>query len=195
MQIWFTADLNIGHPTLSAANGEGGNAQFVRKWNEAVNPGDKVYVVGGYVCGRVEQNLAFTDYLNGDITLIAGPRDRCWEGRAGELGSRDADVVSKWAARYESAGVSVVGHSPTMNPYSVRVGKDLVGLHPLPYLDDADTMQSGWEWAPHDRGGLLVHGGGSVRGDREFNVNFRHWSRPVSLTSLRALLEGRAVQV
>ena len=57
------------------------NNELIRRWNEAVNPCDTVYVLGDmFWCNKTEA-MEVLDKLNGTIILVKGNHDRCHDAR------------------------------------------------------------------------------------------------------------------
>jgi calcineurin-like phosphoesterase family protein len=79
VNIFFTADLHLGHKKL-VADGlrpfqsiEEHNETIIERWNKKVNVYDTVYVLGDVVWGREYQIL---ERLKGNIFIIEGNHDR-----------------------------------------------------------------------------------------------------------------------
>ena len=103
---WFTADLHLGHHNIidycnrSFRDVHAMNDALVENWNEAVAPGDTVWVVGDFALGKIADTLPLVSRLHGRQILVAGNHDRCWAGHG-----RRADG---WTARYRDAGLDEV---------------------------------------------------------------------------------------
>jgi calcineurin-like phosphoesterase family protein len=90
-QVFLTSDLHFGHSKMyempfRRANGEPlrpwasateADEALVERWNEAVRPTDKVYVLGDVAIPR--SGLRRLEQLNGDKVLVLGNHDSCWE--------------------------------------------------------------------------------------------------------------------
>ena len=111
MAIYFTSDLHFGHQSVLTKfehrpfkNVEEMNEELIRRWNNKVQKGDLVYVLGDMFwkgdCDFVQDTLK---RLNGQIILIKGNHDR-WLHNAGNkkllAGVKDYDdikvTLKKW---------------------------------------------------------------------------------------------------
>lgn len=104
MAIYFTSDLHFGHQSVLTKfehrpfrNVEEMNEELIRRWNNKVQNGDLVYVLGDMFwkgdCDFVQDTLK---RLNGQIILIKGNHDR-WLHNAGNkkllAGVKDYDDI------------------------------------------------------------------------------------------------------
>lgn len=82
-KILFTSDLHFGHENVIKFDNrpfstvEEMDAELIRRWNNKVNPGDLVYVLGDMIWKtRNEDAVSLIQSLNGQIILIKGNHDR-----------------------------------------------------------------------------------------------------------------------
>jgi calcineurin-like phosphoesterase family protein len=83
--VWLVSDTHFGHLGVCRFTRQDGtklrpwdtpeemDEEMVRRWNETVRPGDKVYHLGDVVINR--RALSTLDRLNGDKVLIKGNHD------------------------------------------------------------------------------------------------------------------------
>jgi hypothetical protein len=81
---WFTADLHLGHHNIidycnrPFHDVHAMNDALVENWNEAVAPGDTVWVVGDFALGKIADILPLVSKLHGRrsswpaTTIVAG---------------------------------------------------------------------------------------------------------------------------
>jgi calcineurin-like phosphoesterase family protein len=106
MNTFFTSDLHIGHtniiefsnrPFLSV---EEMNLGLLNRWNEVVSDQDTVIIVGDLAMGKLDESLAYVEFLNGHKHLVPGNHDRmfgCW-----------GEKYAKMAQRYYDAGIEMI---------------------------------------------------------------------------------------
>lgn len=103
---WFTSDLHLGHERIVELCNrpfntvEEMNETIIERWNEVVEPLDKVYVLGDVALGKISETLPLCQRLNGTKYLVPGNHDRCWSGNKRV---REIDVL-----RYEDAGFVIL---------------------------------------------------------------------------------------
>lgn len=80
---YVTADLHLGHDNIIGychrpfRDGNHMNAEIIRRFNERVKPGDKVFVLGDF-CFRSAGGVKAVEWLkqlNGDIEIVRGNHD------------------------------------------------------------------------------------------------------------------------
>lgn len=107
-RTWYTADLHLGHERIielcDRPFGSVGemNEEILTRWNERVEPGDTVWVLGDVALGPIEQSLALVSRLHGHKILVAGNHDRCFAGYG------TAKQRLGWVERYQAAGFADV---------------------------------------------------------------------------------------
>lgn len=178
MATWFTADLHLGHTNIirySArpfSDAEAMNRALIAGWNEVVDEGDDVWMLGDFAMGKIDETLPLVGELRGRKVLLAGNHDRCWE----EHGRR----ANGWEERYLDAGFAEVRQG--------QLNIDISGVTALachfPYRGDSHDHDRYAEQRPVDRGAWLVHGHVHERWQqrgRMINVGVDAWNyRPVS---------------
>jgi calcineurin-like phosphoesterase family protein len=85
MTTWITSDLHFGHTNIMKFCPETRghfrdvqhmNEEMVRMWNEKVQPGDTVYILGDVAFCSASDAARILQRLNGDKILIEGNHDR-----------------------------------------------------------------------------------------------------------------------
>lgn len=84
MNIWLTADTHFGHANIIKyckrpfKDLNGMNAGLIKKWNEKVNPGDTVVVLGDFAWEKRYDEIKqkYLEKLNGNILFVKGNHDR-----------------------------------------------------------------------------------------------------------------------
>lgn len=81
MSIWVTADLHFNHLNIikycrpQFASIEEMNETLINNWNNVIDEGDDVYVLGDFFMGRLDDIHPILDRLKGNIQLIKGNHD------------------------------------------------------------------------------------------------------------------------
>lgn len=81
METYFISDLHIGHKNVLDFDKrpfktlEEMNAKIKENWNNRVQKGDKVYILGDCLWNLNEENIKFINSLNGQKFLIRGNHD------------------------------------------------------------------------------------------------------------------------
>ena len=151
MTVWFTADLHLGHANIidysnrPFADADSMNRALVEGWNETVDAGDDVWVLGDFALGKIADTLPMVAELRGRKILLAGNHDRC---RAGHRGA------TTWTERYIDAGFAEV-HQGTVQ---LRIGARSVSACHFPYRGDSHDNDRFSEHRPADNGDWLLHG-------------------------------------
>lgn len=186
MATWFTADLHLGHTNIirySArpfSDAEAMNRALIDRWNEVVDEGDDVWMLGDFAMGKIDETLPIVGALRGRKVLLAGNHDRCWA----EHGRR----ANGWEERYLDAGFDEVRQG--------QLNIDISGVTTLachfPYRGDSHDHDRYVEQRPVDRGAWLLHGHVHERWQqrgRMINVGVDAWNyRPVSETQISDLI-------
>lgn len=83
MKVLFTGDLHLGHENVIKFDNrpfetvEEMDAELIRRWNNKVDKGDLVYVLGDMIWkARNDDAPSLIKSLNGQIILIKGNHDR-----------------------------------------------------------------------------------------------------------------------
>ena len=75
--IFFTSDHHLGHENIIEycdrpfSSIEEMDNEMIRRWNEKVQPSDKVYHLGDFTLGSREQARHYFSQLNGNICILA----------------------------------------------------------------------------------------------------------------------------
>jgi calcineurin-like phosphoesterase family protein len=187
MTMWFTADLHLGHDNIidyshrPFADADSMNRALVERWNETVDAGDDVWVLGDFALGKIADTLQMVADLSGRKILLAGNHDRCWAHHRG---------ATTWAERYIEAGFAEIHHSTVR----LRIGKTSVTASHFPYRGDSHDRDRFNEHRPADKGEWLLHGHVHDRWrqrGRMINVGVDAWGyRPVSEAVLSDLVSA-----
>jgi calcineurin-like phosphoesterase family protein len=188
MTVWFSSDLHFGHANIikyceRPFNDVGHmNQALISGWNEVVQPGDTVWVLGDVSLGSIEDSLALVGRLNGSKLLVAGNHDRCWPSHGPK--------AMRWIDRYLEAGFAEI----MPNEVSLTVGTIEVRMCHFPYRGDSHDADRYVDERPADHGGWLLHGHVHERWrqrDRMINVGTDAWNfRPVSDHEIAKLIEA-----
>ncbi len=152
MTTWFTSDQHFGHRNIIGycdrpfADVDEMNAELVRRWNDVVQEGDIVYVLGDFALGRMEEILVLTGQLVGRKILLAGNHDRCFV--------KGTDKRLTQIGVYIEAGFSEI-HQGTMH---LEVGGIPVQANHFPFVGDSHDGDRFTKHRPVDDGGWLLHG-------------------------------------
>jgi calcineurin-like phosphoesterase family protein len=190
---WFTADLHLGHHNIidycnrPFHDVHAMNDALVENWNEAVAPGDTVWVVGDFALGKIADTLPLVSKLHGRKILVAGNHDRCWAGHG-----RRADG---WTEQYLDAGFDEIVQGSTR----LDIGGVAVVVCHFPYRGDSQDRDRYVEHRPIDKGDWLLHGHVHDRWaqhGRMINVGVDARSfRPIDSEAVEAIIrEGPAEQ-
>jgi calcineurin-like phosphoesterase family protein len=85
MTIWVTSDLHLGHKNIIKfcpitrgrfTDEAHMTAEIVKEWNEKVQPGDLVYILGDVAFMNAAKAASVLDSMNGDKILIEGNHDQ-----------------------------------------------------------------------------------------------------------------------
>lgn len=103
MKVLFTGDLHFGHENVLKFDGrpfdtvEEMDAELIRRWNNKVDKGDLVYVLGDMIWKtRNDDAPGLIKSLNGQIILIKGNHDRFLhnsKAKAALAGLKDYDDI------------------------------------------------------------------------------------------------------
>ena len=186
MSTWFTADLHLGHANIIRycdrpfVDVEAMDRALVERWNDVVEVGDDVWVLGDVALGTILETLPRVGELRGTKFLLTGNHDRCWDGH----GHR----ADGWAERYVDAGFAAVRHGQI----ELEVGDDTVLACHFPYRGDTLPHDRFLERRPIDEGRWLLHGHVHERWrqrGRMINVGTDAWEfRPVSEAEIVELM-------
>ena len=154
MSRWWTSDHHFGHENIIGycarpfANADVMNRTMVERWNDAVDDGDEVWILGDLVLGRLTVNLsAHVSRLKGRKILVPGNHDTCWTGRK--------KGPSQIAVYYDLGGIThIIDH-----PDPVELAGETVQLNHFPYDPGIPGQPAKYaQWRPEDDGGWLLCG-------------------------------------
>lgn len=80
---FYIADWHYGHANCIAFDNrpfkdvEEMNKELIKRWNETVDKGDIVYILGDMFWCKMDEAISVLDSLNGQKILIKGNHDRC----------------------------------------------------------------------------------------------------------------------
>jgi calcineurin-like phosphoesterase family protein len=188
MTIWFTADLHLGHQNIIRYcdrpfdDVDAMNRALVDRWNEVVDDGDDVWVLGDFALGRIADTLALAGELRGRKVLLAGNHDRCWAGHDRR--------VEEWTQRYLEAGFDEIVQGTT----TMDIADRTVRLCHFPYRGDSHGQDRYLDHRPVDHGEWLLHGHVHERWARQgrmINVGVDvHRFRPVHTDEIAAIIHA-----
>ena len=184
-RVLFTSDMHYGHRNIIRycarpfADVDEMRETLVARWNEAVKPEDRVYVLGDFSLDK-RQLQEILPRLSGEKHLIAGNHDLCHPSRK---------RIAKFTQLYLDAGFASVSVESFLDVDGQRIR-----LHHLPYRGDSTKVERYREFRPVDDGLWLFHGHvhevWKVR-DRQINVGVDQWDfRPVALETLMEIVRG-----
>lgn len=81
MKNFYIADTHFAHKNILAFDGrpfksvEAMDEEMISRWNKAVTPEDRVYILGDFHWGKEDEWLKILPRLNGQKTLIQGNHD------------------------------------------------------------------------------------------------------------------------
>jgi calcineurin-like phosphoesterase family protein len=82
MNNWFISDTHFSHRNIIKyenrpfSSVENMNEQMIKRWNNAIEKNDDVYILGDFAFVKTEEQLAkIVNKLNGNIHLIRGNHD------------------------------------------------------------------------------------------------------------------------
>jgi calcineurin-like phosphoesterase family protein len=187
MARWFTADLHLGHANIIDYSHRpftdvySINRALVERWNETVDVGDDIWVLGDFALGKIADTLPMVAELSGRKILVTGNHDRCWARHRG---------ATTWTERFIEAGFDEV-HQGVVQ---LRIGTRSVIAGHFPYRGDSHDNDRFGDQRPADNGDWLLHGHvhdqWRQRG-RMINVGVDAWGyRPVSEAVLSGLLSA-----
>ena len=84
---FYIADWHYGHANCIAFDNrpfkdvEEMNKELIKRWNETVDKGDIVYILGDMFWCKMDEAISVLDSLNGQKILVKGNHDRCNDGR------------------------------------------------------------------------------------------------------------------
>lgn len=79
MNVFFTADLHLGHRRMADIRGfetiEEMDSALLTNWNSRVGPKDRVWLLGDVSFHKEEETRRLVGLLNGEISLVVGNHD------------------------------------------------------------------------------------------------------------------------
>ncbi len=186
MTTWFTADAHFGHANIIRycdrpyRSVEAMRSGLVRRWNAVVGESDRVFVLGDFALGRVEETLGVLKELNGVKELLVGNHDRPFDPRPRQR--------AEWTARYLQAGFHSVTHG--------TAGYTLAGHHPVlighfPYAGDSHDADRYADQRPYDSGLPIIHG----HVHTTWHLNGRQLNVGVDVNDFTPVSEHRIVEL
>lgn len=191
MTIFFTSDHHFGHRNVIEycarpfADLDEMHGAMIQRWNETVQWGDRVYVLGDFALGRRWLH-AILPQLVGEKHLIVGNHDECHPAIA-----KTPTKIANRTQVYLDAGFASVALEGLIGCHGYHAG---IRLHHMPYRGDHGEVQRYAEWRPVDDGRWLFHGHvhekWKQRG-RQINVGVDQWGfRPIALDELLEIVEA-----
>lgn len=96
---FYIADWHYGHGNILHFDNrpfktvEEMNTELIRRWNDAVTPGDIVYILGDMFWCSMQKSIPILDSLNGEKFLIKGNHDRCNDNRFSKKFAKVTDYL------------------------------------------------------------------------------------------------------
>lgn len=182
--IWVTADLHVGHAKVAGIRGfsdtASHDAELVRRWNRAVNPLDKVIILGDVTMGSLgNARPVLRQLLGSKLDLVSGNHDDVWPGH------RNAHMHQhEWLEIFASV-------QPFMRR---RLEKQDVLFSHFPYDGDHTKPDRYVQFRLRDEGKWLVHGhvhdAWKQRG-RQINAGLDAWDMtPVRLDEIIKMIRN-----
>jgi calcineurin-like phosphoesterase family protein len=179
--VWFTSDLHLGHARIIElcrrpfADLDEMNEAIIRRWNERVASGDRVFVLGDVALGQIAESLPLVGRLNGTKLLVPGNHDRCWSG------NHRIRPIDR--SRYEGVGFTILPELHRHGDWWLCHFPTAGDSHDEDrYVNHRPTIPEG-EWLVHGH----VHEKWKVNG-RQINVGVDVWDfRPVHEDEVRAI--------
>jgi calcineurin-like phosphoesterase family protein len=154
---WFTADLHFGHKRIIELcdrpfdNVDDMDRQLIQRWNQYIEPGDNVYVLGDFALGHLDTTLGYLPQLNGTKHLILGNHDRAFSGFHKPGGGRTHE---QWGERYLEAGFHSLAYE-----WWLDVDRVALRMTHFPYVGDSQDTERFVEYRPEPcEEQLLLHG-------------------------------------
>jgi len=202
--IYLTSDLHFGHSNIIGfcqrpfVDPEHMNEMLIEKWNEEVQPGDTVYILGDFALGTIADTLPLAARLNGEKILLPGNHDRVWCGGKPAQIERFTEAYARYFDVINNTADNMVGE------LLLSTGEYAIMSH-FPYVGDSHEDQDRFSaWRPDDYGEVLLHGHvhdswtikRSPKGTLMINVGVDVWDyKPVSLGIIEAIIEEQGVNV
>lgn len=179
------------------------NKTIIDRHNMLIEDHDIVWLLGNIVTGEdFDASLKLIKELNGVKYLIAGRRDRCFDGFEVDSGQRDPKYRDQWVRRYLDAGIKhvVTGSGiakRTGKPVRIRLGNWPVDLAHFARDTDGPAREDyPRPWRPRRVPGAptwLVHGSvhtAWIEHDRQINVGVDAWNfSPVPAEVIAGLID------
>jgi calcineurin-like phosphoesterase family protein len=172
MTTWFTSDNHFGHANIIKYcnrpfdSVDEMNEVMIERWNEVVDPSDRVVVVGDFALGKISETLPLAKRLNGEKFLCPGNHDR--------VHPSSAKGLARWTAEYEAVGFKITAIE---FPMYMKHGRWAIVSH-FPYTGDSHQDDRYAEFRPEDEGLPIIHGHvhdqWKIDG-RQFNVGVDVW--------------------
>lgn len=144
------------------------NEGLVRLWNSQVDPFDVTWVLGDVCMGRVDENLAYVERLNGRKVLVAGNHDRMHD-----IMYKGEEKQQYWIDRYTEVGFEILD-----NELVTQFDGVLAQVCHFPYEGDHTEEERYGKYRPLDAGLPLVHGHVHdlfQTNGRQYNVGIDAW--------------------
>lgn len=162
--IWFTSDLHFSHrgvidyckrPYKDITEM---NKALIEIWNDTVNEGDTVYVLGDFSLNK-KWSGEIVPILKGNKILIAGNHDQCfkWLPGHGKTGSEEGTN-----RRYKTMCETYISHGwqsiHQVLEVTLKNGRKVLCSH-LPYAPKEKNFDQRYlEYRPEDKGLFQLHG-------------------------------------
>ena len=194
MGRWWTSDHHFGHANIIKycarpfTDADAMNRAMVDRWNDVVDDGDEVWMLGDLVMGQLIVNLsAHVWRLKGRKILVPGNHDVCWPHRK--------KGPTQVTAYFDLGGIARIVDSPE----PVTLAGQRVQVNHFPYALDSRYDLKFTQYRPKDDGGWLLHGHIHERwrqNGRQINVGVDAWDfAPVSEDTLCEVIRSGPARV
>ncbi|MPZ54660.1 MAG: metallophosphoesterase, partial [Acidimicrobiia bacterium] len=136
MARFFTADLHLGHHNIIGycdrpfADVDHMSKALVDRWNEVVESGDEVWVLGDVAMGQKHENLPVMEQMNGTKHLVSGNHDHCWgAGRFSKKPDRFAEMTDLYLRFFDTV----------QDEATIEIGGQGLLMHHFPYRGDSKS--------------------------------------------------------
>ena len=150
---WWTSDHHFGHANIIKycnrpfAGADEMNKAMVDRWNDLVDDGDEVWIVGDLVLGQLTVNLsAHVWRLKGRKILVPGNHDACWQGHK--------KTKRQITCYFDLGGIARIVDDPA----PVTLAGQRVRINHFPYALDTRYDLKHMKHRPSDDGSWLLHG-------------------------------------
>jgi calcineurin-like phosphoesterase family protein len=136
--VWFTSDLHLSHKKIIQFSErpfdsvEEMDEELVRRWNDVVRPGDRVYCLGDFSFADEERSIKFAKRLVGQKFMVWGNHDKKLR--------RSHEFMSQWIWQKDLTSIDVTDQK--------------IALCHFPMLTWHQSHRGSWNLHGHSHGSL-----------------------------------------